>query len=278
MARNPLDGLIEILEIQTTYEYLLSDFERVASDGLHRKDCGEYMDARRALVQKYRETDCGKLDAQIAALAARLTEAEAALAKERERADRLEKVLDGVREEIHDKPTGLVHRAAFDEACSARDAALARVREVEEERDKRRAEFLWPAEDGSIEALGYEFANGRTEEYRREMWDALLAAARAEAVKEAFEWANGENSEFEVLNTRGCSSCYDGARPVETSDVVAAYLAQAGKEPSEDEKRLRGDPDMLARALREYEDRNRQTCPICLRCAGCADACGTRRG
>jgi hypothetical protein len=44
-----------------------------------------------------------------------------------------------------------------------------------------RANFLWPYEDGSIEALGYEFANGKTEAYRKEVWEALvrqLAEAR----------------------------------------------------------------------------------------------------
>ena len=37
-----------------------------------------------------------------------------------------------------------------------------------------RAEFLWPHEEGSIEALGYEFANAKTEGYRQKIWDALL--------------------------------------------------------------------------------------------------------
>jgi hypothetical protein len=69
-------------------------------------------------------------------LVRRCVEAESSLAAAVARAERMEKVLDGVREEIHDKPTGLVHRDAFDQACSDRDAARARVRAAEAIMDK----------------------------------------------------------------------------------------------------------------------------------------------
>ncbi len=37
-----------------------------------------------------------------------------------------------------------------------------------------KANFLWPHEDGSIEQLGYEFANAKTEEYRKEIWSEIV--------------------------------------------------------------------------------------------------------
>lgn len=37
-----------------------------------------------------------------------------------------------------------------------------------------KADFLWPYEIGSIEEAGYEFANARTEEYRKMWWKLLL--------------------------------------------------------------------------------------------------------
>jgi hypothetical protein len=43
----------------------------------------------------------------------------------------------------------------------------------ESEREKYSANFLWPHEDDSIEQLGYEFANARTEEYQKEIWEEL---------------------------------------------------------------------------------------------------------
>lgn len=38
-----------------------------------------------------------------------------------------------------------------------------------------KANFLWPHEDGSLEQLGYEFANANTEEYREEVWKEIIA-------------------------------------------------------------------------------------------------------
>ena len=37
-----------------------------------------------------------------------------------------------------------------------------------------KADFLCPYEEGSIEELGYEFANSKTEEYRKEIWGELI--------------------------------------------------------------------------------------------------------
>lgn len=39
---------------------------------------------------------------------------------------------------------------------------------------KYTANFLWGFEDDSIEAIGYEFANAKTEEYQKECWLALI--------------------------------------------------------------------------------------------------------
>lgn len=45
-----------------------------------------------------------------------------------------------------------------------------------------RANFLWPHTDGSVEAMGYEFANANTEAYRKMVWRELLKRAKAKAV------------------------------------------------------------------------------------------------
>ena len=42
---------------------------------------------------------------------------------------------------------------------------------------KYKAEFLWPHEDGSIEEAGYEFANGKSEDYVKKWWEILLERA-----------------------------------------------------------------------------------------------------
>ncbi len=42
-----------------------------------------------------------------------------------------------------------------------------------------RADFLWGFEDGSVEEAGYEFANARTETYRKEWWEILVARIKA---------------------------------------------------------------------------------------------------
>ena len=40
------------------------------------------------------------------------------------------------------------------------------------------ANFLWGHDDNSIESLGYEFANAKTEEYQKECWEALKQAIK----------------------------------------------------------------------------------------------------
>lgn len=46
-----------------------------------------------------------------------------------------------------------------------------------------RANFLFGFDDESIESLGYEFANGKTEEYLKECWDALLDKIKHQPVQ-----------------------------------------------------------------------------------------------
>jgi len=69
------------------------------------------------------------------------------------------------------------------------------------EADKYKANFLWPYEEDSIEALGYEFANVRTEEYQKECWKGItdniikLEADKAELLEalKAIEEAVNDN-------------------------------------------------------------------------------------
>jgi hypothetical protein len=50
-----------------------------------------------------------------------------------------------------------------------------KTQEEQKHNDKQySANFLWGFEDNSIEALGYEFANAKTEEYQKECWKALV--------------------------------------------------------------------------------------------------------
>ena len=43
-----------------------------------------------------------------------------------------------------------------------------------------KAEFLWNDKPDSIEALGYEFANAKTEEYRKQVWNELVKRIKSE--------------------------------------------------------------------------------------------------
>lgn len=61
--------------------------------------------------------------------------------------------------------------AALDKFCRT-VISLARAARCE-----GRADFLWPHEEGSLEEAGYEFVNAKTEEYRREWWEALVRRA-----------------------------------------------------------------------------------------------------
>lgn len=45
---------------------------------------------------------------------------------------------------------------------------------IEENKPKYNANFLWGFPDNSIEAIGYEFANAKTEGYQKECWDELI--------------------------------------------------------------------------------------------------------
>ena len=44
------------------------------------------------------------------------------------------------------------------------------------------ANFLCGFPDDSIESLGYEFANAKTEAYQKECWDALMKKIREKAI------------------------------------------------------------------------------------------------
>ena len=55
--------------------------------------------------------------------------------------------------------------------------------ELKDTKEKIRANFLWPTEDGSVEAAGYEFANAKTEAYQKLWWSILLDTAKEQALK-----------------------------------------------------------------------------------------------
>lgn len=42
------------------------------------------------------------------------------------------------------------------------------------------ANFLWGFPDDSKESIGYEFANAKTEQYQKKMWEALLQKIKDE--------------------------------------------------------------------------------------------------
>ena len=47
-----------------------------------------------------------------------------------------------------------------------------------------KANFLWGNPDDSIEAMGYEFANAKTEAYQKECWDELLRRIKQQLLKQ----------------------------------------------------------------------------------------------
>lgn len=47
-------------------------------------------------------------------------------------------------------------------------------------RDGYKANFLWPHKEKSVEEAGYEFANARTEGYRKIVWGVLLERIKAQ--------------------------------------------------------------------------------------------------
>jgi hypothetical protein len=63
-----------------------------------------------------------------------------------------------------------------------------------------KANFLWEHDDGSIEQAGYEFINGKTEEYQKQWWKILIKRIRAPNNKldELIETYEKEISELEI--------------------------------------------------------------------------------
>ena len=55
--------------------------------------------------------------------------------------------------------------------------------ELKDTKEKIRANFLWPSEDESVEAAGYEFANAKTEAYQKQWWSILLATVKEQVLK-----------------------------------------------------------------------------------------------
>lgn len=53
-----------------------------------------------------------------------------------------------------------------------------------------KAEFLWNDNPDSIEALGYEFANAKSEEYREKIWHELINRIRSEGKETSDEPGN----------------------------------------------------------------------------------------
>ena len=49
------------------------------------------------------------------------------------------------------------------------------------------ATFLYPAEDGTVEEAGFEFANALTEKYAKDWWKELLERAKAQTCRKAME-------------------------------------------------------------------------------------------
>ena len=48
-----------------------------------------------------------------------------------------------------------------------------------ENKSEYRANFLWPHTEDSLEEAGFEFANGRSENYQKYWWKLLIDRARA---------------------------------------------------------------------------------------------------
>lgn len=72
------------------------------------------------------------------------------------------------------------HRTMYSRTLLDALKELASRRAADEVTTKRtRADFLFPANPGSVEEAAFEFANARTEEYRREWWETLQRRLRA---------------------------------------------------------------------------------------------------
>mgnify|MGYP003437323729 FL=1 len=67
-----------------------------------------------------------------------------------------------------------------------------------------RANFLWGFAVGSIEFIGYEFANGSTEVYQKEAWDDLNEAIKVKVLKDFFDFYKfkfGNGFQTDILET-----------------------------------------------------------------------------
>lgn len=58
--------------------------------------------------------------------------------------------------------------------CKEKNDAGTREQAGSDAKAEWKADFLWPCEDGSVEEAGFEFANAKTEEFRRIWWSILL--------------------------------------------------------------------------------------------------------
>jgi len=76
-------------------------------------------------------------------------------------------------------PAGSMAKMLID-CCDKIDHLTAENKDIKE---KIRANFLWPAEDGSVEAAGYEFVNAKTEAYQKQWWGILLATVKEQSLK-----------------------------------------------------------------------------------------------
>lgn len=64
-----------------------------------------------------------------------------------------------------------------------------------------RANFLWPPEDDSIEQIGYEFANGKTDEYQKQSWELLVNAIREKAKSDIIKRLSEVKTYNEIANS-----------------------------------------------------------------------------
>jgi len=112
--------------------------------------------------------------------------------------------------------------------------------------ERIKANFLWPAEDGSIEAAGYEFANAKTEAYQKQWWGILLATAKEEVQKKP------EPTEFNTTNE------YSRLAGKKRSELTGAEirLLEACKEID----RLTADRDKWQSAYEEDDIRTNGPC------------------
>jgi hypothetical protein len=64
------------------------------------------------------------------------------------------------------------------------------------------ANFLFGFDDNSIESIGYEFANAKTEEYQKECWEAIKQYFNQEKEK----YIHMENQVVELLSVSRCKN------------------------------------------------------------------------